>query len=507
MVFICCPVCGNTHFSDNLCKDCGFDCSTDAEHYQTLMIIEGWKSAHAYNKKAWTNSWDFWKNIKIARSSIQTITFQKGFEGCMEGADELIDSERNLFRVWCVDNHMYIGADRPIVFPEDISYLFSILKNLSSIEFDNINTSKVTDMRYLFAGCSKLTELDLSCFDTSHVTNMSDMFYGCGRLETLNIHSFDTTSVTDMSNMFYGCGRLTKLDLSAFDISNVTSLNNMFYGCCKLTGLDLFSYDSSNERNIEDMFYGCASLPQGKYFLPVLDQYSLRSIVSNANRKLFWGLTGIPIGAIKTITFRKNIAYAPMDAQDLSLKNDRSILAWMNDGNLFIASNGIIEFPSDASYMFSGMDNLVSIDFNCCVDTSKVTDMHNMFCNSSRLTKLDLSCFDTSNVTDMSWMFAFCNSLAAVDVSSFNTSKVINMSSMFYTCGSLRSLNLKNFRTPQATNMRSMFSCCYNLESLILTGFDSSCVSNMFAMFDRSRKLNTLLCSDSHILEEYERKH
>ena len=64
-------------------------------------------------------------------------------------------------------------------------------------------------------------------------------------------------------------------------------------------------------------------------------------------------------------------------------------------------------------------------------DTSKVTNMSNMFNNMASLTTLDLSSFDTSNVTDMRYMLSSMRNLTTLDLSNFNTSQVTNMNGMF----------------------------------------------------------------------------
>ena len=56
------------------------------------------------------------------------------------------------------------------------------LTNLTSISFENFNTSNVTDMHYMFEGCSSLTSINLSSFDMSKVTNTTDMLSDCSAL-------------------------------------------------------------------------------------------------------------------------------------------------------------------------------------------------------------------------------------------------------------------------------------------------------------------------------------
>ena len=90
-------------------------------------------------------------------------------------------------------------------------------------------------------------------------------------------------------------------------------------------------------------------------------------------------------------------------------------------------------------------------------DTSKVTNMSNMFSGCSSLTNLNVSSFDTSSVTNMSSMFISCSSLRRLDVGNFNTSIVKNMDYMFSKCLGLTELDLSNFNTLSVTSYSGMF--------------------------------------------------
>ena len=55
-------------------------------------------------------------------------------------------------------------------------------------------------------------------------------------------------------------------------------------------------------------------------------------------------------------------------------------------------------------------------------------------------------------------MFEYCSSLTSLDLSNFNTSKVTNMSDMFYGCKALTSLNISSFNMSNVTDFTSMFN-------------------------------------------------
>lgn len=146
---------------------------------------------------------------------------------------------------------------------------------------------------------------------------------------------------------------------------------------------------------------------------------------------------------------------------------------------------------TDASYFFSGCENMTSVDLSGFV-TDTLTDIHGMFQECSSLTNLDVSGFNTGNVTDMSSMFNRCSSLSSLDVSGFVTVNVTDMSQMFSGCSSLSSLDVSRFNTGNVASMYSMFYGCSVLTSLDVSGFNTANVTNMWQMFSGCSSLTAL---------------
>ena len=243
----------------------------------------------------------------------------------------------------------------------------------------------------------------------------------------------------------------------------------------------------------------------------------------------FWGQEQHLRKDVKTVTFQSSLQNAPANSWDVSEAGDRSVLAWMDNGNLYVAADGAIAPNPSAVWLFQDFVNLKTIDFgNCfvtsdatqmsgmfagcssltdldlsCFETSAVTDMYAMFRNCGSLTRLDLSSFDTSNVTTMGFMFQECSSLTRLDLSSFDTSNVTTMRFMFDSCSSLTGLDLSGLDTSRVTYMDSMFFRCESLTSLNLNRFDASAVTEMNSMFYGCDNLPNIICSDSKILNEF----
>ena len=172
-------------------------------------------------------------------------------------------------------------------------------------------------------------------------------------------------------------------------------------------------------------------------------------------------------------------------------ESDYEVKLWLDPTDntaYYYAEPEKVYLNRDSSKMFYSepyvqkIRNVLEIDLSN-FDTSKVTNMSNMFLGMSNLTSLNLSNFDTSQVTNMAGMFFNILLLTTLDFSSFNTSKVTSMSNMFNNMPSLTTLDLSSFDTSNVTDMRYMFFSMSNLTTLDLSNFNTSQVTNMNGMF------------------------
>ena len=95
--------------------------------------------------------------------------------------------------------------------------------------------------------------------------------------------------------------------------------------------------------------------------------------------------------------------------------------------------------PTTTYAWFYGMENLTNITGISYLNTSKVTNMNQMFYYCSSLKSLDISHFNTSEVTDMGYMFMLCNNLRTIYVGDgWSTGAVTQSTNMFSNCTSLK---------------------------------------------------------------------
>ena len=107
-------------------------------------------------------------------------------------------------------------------------------------------------------------------------------------------------------------------------------------------------------------------------------------------------------------------------------------------------------------FMFDGYEN-----FNCDLsnwDVSKVENMKGIFSWCKNF-NCDLSKWDVSNVTNMDFMFDNCNKFDC-DLSKWNVSNVLNMISMFANCISFKGKGLENWNVSKVKHMHYMFNGC-----------------------------------------------
>ena len=192
-------------------------------------------------------------------------------------------------------------------------------------------------------------------------------------------------------------------------------------------------------------------------------------------KQLFYGKNGLESGALaQNISNSFNDANADIYSKiQLSYNNVSPRVLTDSDKSI---DNKIFIIP-------------VKLDGTPLLDTSKVTDMSNMFDGCRNLTIIPL--LNTDNVTNMSNMFYYCKNL--ITIPQLNTSNVTNMAGMFDNCSNLTAI--PELDTSNVTNMGSMFTDCENLTTIPL--LDTSKVTVMQYMFRGCTNLTAIPLLDT----------
>ena len=470
------------------------------------------------------------KYIATYESSTNTLTFKKNVGETLPENSAWVEDKQT---VATINKNLGNGTIVHIVFdksfstytPTSLREFFRNLTNLETITgLEYLNTANVTNMRNMFSLCSSLTSLDVTHFNTANVKDMSYMFYRCSSLKSLDVTHFNTANVTNMNFMFSSCKSLTSLDVTHFNTANVTDMNHMFDSCTSLTSLDVTNFNTEKVTNMAGMFYFCSSLTtiyaSSKFVTTQVSNSSsmfyycekLKGEVDwtkdKATDKTYAKIEG---GYFSSVAVRPWVKYADgtltfYNSPKRTLgENEYGIYdgwatpdwVWQNP-NVTNVTKVVFDpafanaRPTKCNEWFQNYVNLTSIEGIEYLNTSQVTDMHNMFYNCYHLQTTDFSGFDTRKVKDMSNMFYNCGSLKSLDISNFNTSEVTDMRNMFYHCIGLTSLDLSHFNTSKVSIMISMFQLCSNLLSVNLSGWDTRNVGSMDHMFEKCISLKTL---------------
>lgn len=145
------------------------------------------------------------------------------------------------------------------------SYMFKDCTNLSSFVLPSFSSGSLTNCTGMFSGCTGITSStyvrNFENINTSNVTNLSHMFEKCTKLNYLNLNFFDTNKCTTFVSMFDGCSTLKTLTFgSEFKTSNASSMDRMFNNCSSLQELNLEPFSIMKGCTVSDMLKGARGL-------------------------------------------------------------------------------------------------------------------------------------------------------------------------------------------------------------------------------------------------------
>ena len=272
-------------------------------------------------------------------------------------------------------NNAYISPEEdniPIYANENCSEMFYSSQNLYYINFENFNTSKVTNMKRMFAsaGYSATTwNLDLSGWDTGKVTDMNHMFNSSGYFSSNwsigDLSNWNVEKVTNMSYMFSSAGEKSDVwslgDISNWKTYNVTNMQYMFnyagYSTTTWSVGDLNNWDTSNVTNMNSLF-NSAGYDATTWSVGDLSSWDT-SNVTNMNRMFYFcpqANTNITIRSTATTSYSsmfQNAASAD-DAQiivkfvddDTKALAEKMVATKSSNSNVYLYSQTTISFDS-----------------------------------------------------------------------------------------------------------------------------------------------------------------
>lgn len=266
--------------------------------------------------------------------------------------------------------YMYLDGTKIVVAPESTGVMISANANcsnmfynrtlLTSIVFDNFNTSRTTNMFQMFSSLSKLTTLDLTSFNTSNVTSMASMVSGCSGLTSIDVSSFNVSNTTNLAGMFMNCGNITSLNLSNFATGNTLYFKDMFNGMTKLTTLNITNFNTGKATTFQSMFAGCSSLRS-----IALTKFRTTNVTNMAN--MFKGCTSL-VGA--NLTYFNTSKVTTMSGMFDGCTALKTITAATLDTGSLV----------DTSYMFR---DAINVSVTMTIHSNSITKYTDMFKNAA----------------------------------------------------------------------------------------------------------------------------
>ncbi len=381
---------------------------------------------------------------RFMRINVKRIEFHDSLRLAAPDAWDASEAGDGSVLAWRAGDELHFAAEGGVIAPEDCEQLFADYANCREIHFNGcFDTSRATKMKRMFEGCTSLTALDLSGFDTSRVTNMENMFLACRSLTGLDVSGFDTSRAMCLGGMFYDCERLQSLNLSGFRIAEGADVRAMFRDCGALRPERIPGFaglPAQARESLPAAGAGDRSSKRGGGEARRMDGEGDRRVLKHGDGDwIIWdldvsphagptvkyefylvnGATTLDRAPIRSITFHDTLSGLAPGYWDASEAKDGSVLAWRDGYELHIAAEGGVIAPKDCRELFGHYSSCEEIHFNGCFDTSRVTDMRDMFRDCESLTSLDLSGFDTSRVTDMRGMFDNCCALRRENIRGF----------------------------------------------------------------------------------------
>ena len=206
------------------------------------------------------------ENIKeVYFNKMGATRMQNAYDAATIKADLTANNEGKVL-AWLETNttdptkyNLIVASDGDTYFPANISGLFQAWYNTEKIEFNNINTSRVTTMPGLFQQCMKLSSVDLSSWNTENVTMMASLFSGCTTLTTIDLSNLGSNSLSNLGGIFQDCTNLREINMSNFNFGHAY-INFIFGGLDNLKTVDLSGAIVSNITVMDGMFSHSSNL-------------------------------------------------------------------------------------------------------------------------------------------------------------------------------------------------------------------------------------------------------
>ena len=381
---------------------------------------------------------------------------------------DISKQQNNSIIAFVIDDTLYIQFNGTLLLNNDSSFLFYANNN----SFSNI--AEINGLEYI---------------SPINSTNLSYMFSGLENVESLNISTWNTSNVVDIQYMFNNMKKLRNLDLSSWNTKKIQKMLNTFNGFESMENLNVSGWNllkiyrgggQSPFKNLKTNNLIALNLVLPEY----LEDFFVNSDIGNL---LFGNSENSSVKNLMNMFYNSNISL--VNFNNFNTSNVTSMYGLFEKCNIGTISNLDTSNVTDMNGMFRD-SSVLEFDFEN-LDTSNVTDMSNMFRGFSGLDELSIKKWNVSKVRNMGFMF-MGSSFKSLNIGNIDTSNVVYMNNMFGGMKQLTNINLNGFNTSNVGTMEQMFTGCSSLEHLDLSSFDTSKVTNMYNMFGNMKSIKNV---------------
>ena len=338
--------------------------------------------------------------------------------------------------------------------------MYCLFKGTNIVNFDDLSgfdTSQVTDMSSMF-WASKATSLHMTewGWDTSSVTTMYAMFSGLSQCETIEWDNLNLPKLTEIRYLFNGTIATQNILIRNWNFkgnnSNLNINGNVFDNIFHIInqGRTDFTHIDMSGWYFPTGITSIGTLPGSevsKYHDLILNNWTLPSVVNLDN---FFTITTTQ--QTFTGSFEMNNLNAPQ------LQSAVGMLKGVANCSFAVKlQNWNCPILTSVANMFDGSTSLSSIDVTGW-QTPQLNNTSYMFRNCSVLSDLNgISTLPVDNVTTLESMFYNCDGLSQLDLSNWNVDNVVSATNMFAQADNLTFINLQNATFSSTANLTSMF--------------------------------------------------
>ena len=406
------------------------------------------------------------------------------------------------FPQWAYTGYTIVKFDQSMqnYHPTSTAFWFWMGANITSIDFTNLNTDRVTDMTAMFFGNNVIETLDLSNFNTSNVTQMACMFQNCPKLKTIYVDSekWDLSNLEDNSVLLFfndpllmgGAGTLwqpkdeystagyARIDGGESAPGYLTSKTQTKPTVANIKIKTLptqLKYVPNEPLNIDKQAQMTVTLNNGRSFEQELSYANITGYTNDIGVQTlnveYYG---------KSTTFNVTVEDKVAPYYYLSWYDTYSfVYDKYQEGYTYLCYDNIIK------------NNGSKEDISFIIFEESFKNYHPTSCAYWFYDLINVRSFsgwenfNTDNATNMEYMFYGCRSITSLDLKNFNTSNVANMNYMFSDCPSLKSIHVSsNWTTSAVTSSENMFKNCTSLKGGSGTTYDETKTDYTYAKID-----------------------